>query len=168
LLSEVFFMEIFKKIKGYPDYEVSNLGRVKSLCFNKERILKAGIGSGGYLNVRLYNPNPKSFDIHKLVAIAFLNHNPDGTTKIVVDHINHVKTDNRTDNLQLITHRKNLSKDRVRYNYSSKYVGVSWHKNRNKWIASIGVDGKLKHLGYFTNELEASQSHQTALKELIR
>ena len=44
--------------------------------------------------------------------MAFLNHKPNGN-KLVVDHINNVKTDNRLSNLQIITQRKNTSKDRT-------------------------------------------------------
>lgn len=41
-------MEVWKTIEDYPDYQVSNLGRVKSLRFGKERIIKGGFTTGGY------------------------------------------------------------------------------------------------------------------------
>jgi hypothetical protein len=85
-----------------------------------------------------------------LVAMAFLNHKPDGTHKIVVDHINNNKLDNRVVNLQLISQRENLSKDRK--DGTSKYVGVCWKKSRNKWQVDIKIDGKRKYLGLFTDE----------------
>lgn len=157
-------MEIWKKIKDYPDYEVSNLGNVKSLKFNKEKILKPSKDGKGYLKVALFkNGKSKTKKNHKLVAMAFLNHITNGY-EIVVDHINNIPTDNRLENLQLITQRENVSKDIV--NSSSKYTGVSWYKRDNKWKSSIRIKGNKKHLGYFKCEIEASKAYQEALKNI--
>ena len=160
--------EIYKNIKGYEGkYQVSNLGNVKSLNYNrsgKERILKPSKDGGGYYKVLLAkNGINKTSRIHQLVAIAFLNHKPDGY-KIVVDHIDNNKLNNNTNNLQLISHRENLSKDKK--GFSSKYTGVCWYKTSKKWLASITINGKQKHLGYFINELEASNKYQSILKTL--
>ena len=156
--------ERFKDIKGYDrDYQVSNLGRVKSLKFGKEKILKICIGSNGYLLVRLCkNGKTNTSYIHRLVAETFLQ-KPRGWD-IVVDHINNDRLDNRLDNIQWITHRENCSKDKNKG--TSKIIGVSWNKRDSKWMACIWIDGKNKHLGLFTSELEASQAYQNALKEL--
>lgn len=55
-----------------------------------------------------------------------------------------------------------------RADYSSKYVGVSWHKATNKWIARITISsGTSKYLGVFKTELEAHQAHQKALREIV-
>ena len=168
-------MEIWKEIKGFKNYEVSSLGRIKSLASiviysngkiggKKEKFLKLNLNGSGYLGMSLSKNNKrKTKTIHQLMAIAFLNHKPSGC-KLVVDHINNVKTDNRLENLQLITHRENVSKDRKG---SSKHTGVSWNKRRSKWKSSIQINGKPKHLGYFTDELEAAQAYQNALKKLL-
>ena len=142
-------------------YQVSNLGRVKSLKWGKERILKQVVDGNGYLIV---NPNSKTKKVHKLVAEAFLNHKPDGYN-VVVDHIDNDKLNNRLDNLQLISARENCSKDQK--GYSSKYIGVHWDKSTEKWFSSIQINGKQKYLGRFTNELDASEAYQTALSNLV-
>jgi hypothetical protein len=46
---------------------------------------------------------------------------------------------------------------------SSKYTGVCWCKQSNKWKASISINGKHIHLGSFTDEIEASEYYQSAL-----
>lgn len=96
-------MEIFKPIKGYEGlYEVSNLGRVKSLpkyhhtrfsgYTEKERILKCRIDSYGYQMVTLCkNKKQKNYLIHRLVANTFLE-NPYN-----YDSINH-KDENKLNN----------------------------------------------------------------------
>ena len=156
--------EVFKDIPGYEGiYQVSNLGRVKSFRFNKEKILKPTVGSHGYYTVGLCKGKRKTISVHQLVAMTFLNHKPDGTTKVVVDHIDNNPLNNRLYNLQLVTNRENTSKDKKG---SSKYRGVSWAKERNKWISSITINGKKKTLGYFNCELAASDAYQKKLAEI--
>lgn len=155
-------MEIWKEVKGFEDYQVSNLGNVKSIKKGVERKLKPGLGKG-YLKVVFWmNGISTSRTVHQLVAEAFLNHIPCGH-KLVVDHINDVKTDNRVENLQIVSNRFNAYK--TQGNYSSKYKGVNWRSDRSKWRSQLRINGKSIHLGYFTNEKEASQAYQKALKE---
>jgi hypothetical protein len=167
--------EIWKDIPGYEGiYQVSDMGNVKSLSremllkgkyptTTKEKILKTELSHCGYLRVKLYNNGlKKNIKSHMLVAMAFLNHKPDGTNKICIDHINNNKLDNRLLNLQLITNRENSSKDKK--NGTSQYTGVSWNKSRNKWVVFINIDNKNKNLGVFTDEYEAHLVYQKALK----
>jgi len=157
-------LEIWKTIPNFEYYQVSNLGRVKSLKFGKERILKAGIDHGGYSLVILsLNGKTKSITLHKLVAMAFLNHNPCGM-KLVINHINFNRLDNSLSNLEIISQRENCNKKHLKS--SSKYTGVFWNKLRNKWITRIQINGKNKHLGYFTNEEDASEAYTSFLKTI--
>jgi len=165
--------EEFRKIKGYEGlYQISNMGRVKSLKRKrsngseyKEKILKAGVNARGYFYVILYKDGKmKNFMIHQLVAMAFLNHIPSGY-KRVVDHIDNDKNNNRLENLQITTARHNTSKDKK--GCSSEYTGVSWFKPTSKWVSKIQIQGKLLHLGYFEFELDASEAYQKALKVIL-
>ncbi len=157
--------EIYKDIEGYEGhYQVSNLGNVKSFKNNKERILKPGIDTDGYKIVGLCkNGKQKTFKVHKLVAMTFLGHKRQGLNE-VVDHIDNVKTNNRLDNLQLISHRENTSKDRK--GGTSEYVGVCWDKSKNKWRSEIRIKGKSIFLGLFDDEYDAHLAYQKALKEI--
>jgi hypothetical protein len=161
-------MEEFRDIPGYEGlYQVSNLGRVKSLGNNqkrKEKILNPRVSTWGYNQVLLSkNKIIKNNLVHKLVAMAFLNHIPCGH-KIVVDHINDNKLDNRLENLQLISQRENVFKTQGKY--SSKYKGVCLHKKLNKWVSNIQINGINIYLGLFNCELAAHQAYQNKLKEI--
>ena len=158
--------EIWKDVVGYEGvYEVSDLGNVKSLKFNKEKVLTNNLNRNGYLQVGLSKRGRvKSKGIHQLVAEAFLNHKPCGF-KLVVDHQNGVRKDNRLENLQIITSRKNTSKDIK--GGTSKYTGVSWCKKSNKWRSQININNKVKYLGSFTDELKASEVYQNELSNII-
>jgi hypothetical protein len=168
--------EIWKAVKGYEQsYEVSSHGRVRSVeriveRINgsklpiRERILKAVINSDGYLQVVLSNNGKvKAKRIHQLVAESFLNHTACGM-KLVVNHINFNRQDNRVENLEIVTNRENTNQKHL--NSSSDYVGVYWEKLAKKWRARIVVNGQQKHLGYFTDEYKAHLAYQAALSQL--
>ena len=95
-------IEQWKPIDGFEDlYAVSSLGRVKSLNYNhtgKEKILKPGKNSSGYLLVNLYKDRKrKAFKVHKLVAEAFIP-NPEGFEQI--NHKDENKINNCVSNLE--------------------------------------------------------------------
>ena len=97
--------EVWNDIQGYEGlYQVSNLGRVKSLNYNrtgKECILKYGINTDGYLYVILSkNCICKNRTIHRLVATAFID-NPDNLPYI--NHKDENKLNNRVENLEWCT-----------------------------------------------------------------
>lgn len=92
--------EYWKPVVGYEAlYEVSNWGRVKSLKFGKERILKQGKDKKtGYLHVVLCKNNiKKTFLVHRLVAEAFI---PNPNNYKEVNHKDEDKTNNSVDNLE--------------------------------------------------------------------
>lgn len=165
--------EEFINIEGYEGYyQVSNFGRVKSLERRvpfrngfrhiKEKILKQSKDCNGYSVVCLNKDGVGNvFMVHKLVAIHFLNHKPCGY-EVVVDHIDNNPSNNRSSNLQLISQRDNCSKDKL--GYTSRFIGVSRH--HNKWRASIHLNGKMNHIGYFENEYDAHLAYQNKLVNL--
>lgn len=110
--------EIWKPIDGYEGiYEVSNLGRVKSLKkivlfrfpdkkrFIPDRIFKKSVNVYGYIIVSLHlNLKIKQFRVHRLVARAFI---PNPENKPYVNHIDGNKQNNRVDNLEWCTAQEN-------------------------------------------------------------
>tara|TARA_R110002072_G_C7647864_1_gene508437 strand:- start:34 stop:522 length:489 start_codon:yes stop_codon:yes gene_type:complete len=161
-------IEEFRDVVGYEGiYKVSNLGRVKSLAHKRrfsERMLKPGEASNGYFIVVLRKKGKSNTKaVHQLVAEAFLGHTPCGY-KLIVNHEDHDKLNNKLDNLEIITQRKNTDKKHIKS--SSEYVGVSWDKVNNKWLSSIYINGKLKNLGRFACELKAAYTYQKALNAL--
>lgn len=112
--------EQWKDIIGYEGlYEASNLGRVKSLeryvkhggllICRKERILKPFLQRQNkrYLQVRLYKDGSKKlFSVHRLVWEAFNGKIPEG---MQINHINEDPSDNRLENLNLMTPKENCN-----------------------------------------------------------
>ena len=112
---ENFKNEIWKDIKGFEGvYQASNLGRIKSLeRINvlgrrvKEKILKPLITRKGYYLIGLYkNSIQKFYYVHRLVWIAFNGQIPEGYE---INHLNEVKSNNRLENLNLVTHKENIN-----------------------------------------------------------
>ena len=100
--------EIWKDVKNYEGlYEVSNLGRVKSLNYNrtrKEKILKSGYVCG-YCKVVLWkNGKRKYILVHRLVAEHFI---PNIEDKPCIDHIDGNPMNNRVENLRWCTYKEN-------------------------------------------------------------
>lgn len=104
--------EIWKPIKGYEGlYEVSNLGRVKSLSFRNSRgtfkrdLIMKSENCHGYKRLSLStNDVQKGFSVHRLVSQAFIS-NPDNKTQI--NHKDYDKTNNHVENLEWCTAKEN-------------------------------------------------------------
>lgn len=122
--------EIWKDVQGYEGlYQVSNLGRVKSVgrfvdrlasghCWQKERILKLHKKHNGYLGVILCKDGKsKNFKVHRLVAIAFI---PNPENKPYIDHINAIKTDNNINNLRWVTCKENMNNPLTKVRFVGK------------------------------------------------
>lgn len=99
--------EVWKPIKGYEGlYEVSNMGRVKSLRWPSPKILSPE-KPGGYCRIQLYKNKKKiRMLVHRLVASAFI---PNPYNKPEVNHIDGDKENNKVDNLEWVTGKENTN-----------------------------------------------------------
>ena len=139
-------------------YLVSSLGRVFSKRCGKIYELKGFKDKQGYLSVRIFK---KSIKIHLIVAEAFFNHVSDGTHRLVVDHKDRNKKDNSVLNLQILTHRENVIKDK-----KSKFTGAVFHKGSGKYISRVYFNKKNYYLGYYNTKEEAHSKYLIKLNEL--
>jgi len=93
--------DTWKDIPNYEGkYQINKKGEVLSVKTNK--ILKQSIDSIGYYFIGLSNKKTMIYRVHKLMAITFLNHTPNGH-HLVIDHIDNNKLNNNIDNIQLVT-----------------------------------------------------------------
>mgnify|MGYP003652148641 FL=1 len=153
-------MEIYTDIPEYEGlYKISNYGNIYS-C-KKDIVLKSQ--TKNYNKVGLWKESKcKQMKVHQLMAIVFLGHIPDGYN-LVVDHIDNDPKNNHISNLQLITHRQNITKDRI--NTYDLPTGV--RKSRNKFISRIQINGKRIILGTFDTPEEASEVYQLRVSESL-
>lgn len=88
-------------------------------------------------------------------------------TKEKIDHKDRNFLNNSKLNFRFCTHAQNMSnRAKFKGKYSSKYKGVSWYYKLSKWICRIRHNGKLIHLGYFIDEIEAAKTYDVKAREL--
>lgn len=75
------------------------------------------------------------------------------------DHKNHNTLDNRRENIRIAKENQNQSNQRKQSNTSSKFKGVTWDKDIQKWRSQIRRNGSLRHLGSFVTEEEAARAY---------
>jgi hypothetical protein len=110
------------------------------------------IGHQGYIAIGV---DRRYYKAHRLAFLFAFGRWPNG----VVDHINGVKSDNRLENLRDVTQAQNSRNQAAPKNNKSGFKGVHWHVRRNKWCASIRLNRKLIHLGYFDTPQEAATAY---------
>ena len=154
--------EMFLPIDGYDNYFVSNFGNVKNSKTNK--ILKPSNHKKGYkLVVLCKNGKLKTFTVHRLVGLAFLENVDD---KPMIDHIDNNPANNNVKNLRWATPTDNQYNQGKRINNISGYKGVSFQKPSNKYLSRININGKIKYLGQFETAEEASVAYEDKAKEI--
>jgi hypothetical protein len=150
--------EIWKDIKGYEGlYQVSNLGRVKSLLFHnnvvtkkREKILAQRISNSGYLMVGLNkNSKGKKLYVHRLVAEAFVE-NP--LCKKEVNHKDGNKLNNNANNLEFCTPSEN-----IKHSYEKKLHIPLRNENNRQSRPVIQYDLNMNLLEVFPSIAEAKR-----------
>src|SRR5258708_21472049 len=84
------------------------------------------------------------------------------------DHINRNSLDNRRRNLRICTRKQNSWNRGADRDNTSGYKGVTWSKDRGKWLANVGYNGSNKHAGYFDDPLSAALAYDPLARILHR
>lgn len=166
--------EVWRPIAGYECfYEVSNLGRVRSLMmrngsgsFARKKLMTQHNNGHGYkyVSIRL-NGKRKNFYVHRLVADAFV---PNPNNLPVVDHIDFDKTNNNADNLQWMTQKQNVARSTQNMSKPRKKAMTN---TGERYISRRKSDGKFyvtvfrKSIGAYKTLEEAITARDIALKE---
>lgn len=118
----------------------------------------AGINRKGGDYYALTSENRKMVGMHRKIM---------GVTdpKLVVDHKDHNTLNNQRSNLRVATYSQNKANRRSWPNSSSQFLGVSWYKREQKWVAKIQINGKGKSLGRYDNEIDAALAYNRGALE---
>lgn len=163
--------EIWKQIENYPNYEISNYGRVKSkeritkakgneIIHRKERILKQQITIHGYCQIHLTNKNgTKGIFVHRLVANAFLDKIKG---KNQVNHKDGNKKNNFYKNLEFCTCKENIKHaeengliDLEKRKINMSRLGKKGYGNRKQKIKQYDLNNNF--IKEFNSSREASR-----------
>lgn len=151
-----------KRLKELLDYDpgtgiftwrVGRGGKAKAVSF-------AGtVSNRGYLQIRI---DAKRYYAHRLAWLYFHGEFPSNQ----LDHINRVRSDNRIANLRPATNSENQQNLSKRRDNTSGVIGVSWHKQRGKWVARIRVNGRYIYLGLYETVEAATAARLLAKAKL--
>lgn len=125
----------------------------------KKGSVAGSVDSGGYGQIRIQG---KSILAHRL---AWFYHYKD-SPKEHIDHINGNRLDNRIENLREVSRFENQQNQKKYNTNKSGITGVSWHKQHNKWYASVQKNKKLHFLGLFDNIFDAAAASKSARNRL--
>lgn len=155
--------EIWKNIKGYKNYQVSNLGRIRNLNYHRMGIIKLlniEVMNNGYCRVTLSkNCCTKRFFLHRLVYEAFYGKIP---FWMVINHKDEKPNNNRLENLMVCTYKENLNwgtrnkriSEKLTNGKSSKPI-LQYDLNGNfiqEWPSTMEIQ---RQLGYFNTVIGA-------------
>jgi hypothetical protein len=142
------YNNLFEYKDGHLYYKVNVIGG------NNLKGKRVGtLRNDGYIGIFI---DKKYYFEHRLIWTIFNGEIPSG---YYIDHINNDRADNRVENLRLCTTRENAYNRGPQANNKSGFKGVSWHKQKQKWVAQIKIDGKNKFLGFFEDKEEAYQKY---------
>lgn len=111
----------------------------------------------GYSRIKV---NGKQYQAHRL-AWLYVH----GEWPRQIDHINHIRSDNRLINLREVSVSDNTRNQTLSKKNTSGVCGVHWCKRQNKWRSQINANGKRMTIGYFDKKEDAISARKAAEKE---
>ena len=143
-----------KKIIHYnPETGIFTRIRLTNKQF-KLGVINNKIAPNGYIYSRIKN---ELFTLHQLAFLYMVGLIPEQ-----VDHINHIRDDNRWHNLKGSSSSENNKNRTMARNNTSGFTGVTFDKKRNRWVSQIGLGGLNKKLGTFKCKHDAIAARKEA------
>lgn len=139
-------VSFFKNDKDFKSYNSRKLGK------------QAGSLKSGYLYT---NVGGVPYAIHRIIFYVF-----NGYLPLIIDHIDGNPLNNKIENLREATPSQNLANTRISKNNTSGFKGVFYHKSTGKWQASVRFNGRLLHLGLFSDISDAVKVRQEKFNQL--
>lgn len=106
----------------------------------------------------------KRYMAHNLAWLYMTGQYPDG---FIVDHKDRNYSNNKWENLRKASLSQNSANTKLAKSNKSGLKGVSWNKNKRKWIAQIGYQGKKKWIGAFDSKEDAKEAYDKIAKDLF-
>lgn len=158
-LSEIFEYSNGQLIWKEPPDAFFNNPRAKKAFITRYVGQRAGRVSGDYREVGIQG---KHYAEHRIIYFMHTGEQPE-----YVDHRDGNPLNNVISNLRAATNSTNQANAKMRHDNTSGIKGVSWHKAKRKWRATITVNGKSKHLGLFDSIEEAKEVRERAAEQLF-
>lgn len=125
----------------------------------KKGALAGTVSGQGYVNIKL---DGHLYKAHRLAWLWEYGAMPDGP----LDHINGKRSDNKLSNLRLATLSENQHNQGMRADNKSGIKGVSWDSKNKYWRAQIKTNGRLIHIGSFSDLNEARMEMEKVREKL--
>ena len=145
-------------------FRISEAGDLERRCRGRQwgwgwRIVANKPNCNGYCQVRVFG----RMMLYQHIAYILAN-GKDVPAGKEIDHINGDKTDNRPENLRVVSRRQNGQNQQI--HRAGKLVGATYFRARGKWQSQIKIRGKHVHLGLFETEAEAHSAYMAAAGQL--
>jgi hypothetical protein len=125
--------------------------KVKISCRTKVKEIAGYLNNQGYVSISI---DKKLYLAHRLAFLYMEGYFPEQQ----IDHLDNIRNNNRWDNLRHVSQSCNLQNCRLQTNSTSGFIGVSWHKYAEKWVAYIKIYGKTIHIGIYNTPEKAAMA----------
>jgi len=150
--------DLLKSILHYNP-ETGAFSWIKSGSGRKKDLIAGSKTVYGYMEIKIKGRIHKA---HRLVWLYMTGSWPENQ----IDHINHIRSDNRWCNLREATHQENGKNQKINSKNTSGITGIRMDKNSQKWHSYIRINGTLDHIGFFCDKFEAICARKSAERKL--
>lgn len=150
--------QYIKQLFNY-DEQTGHFTRIVGRGSSHAGDLAGSVTWNGYVTIYL---DKKNYRAHQLAWLYVYGEIPNTD----IDHINRNRSDNRISNLRIASRSENNINSKLYSHNTSRFRGVSFSKERNKWESKIKHNGKTLHLGRFNSPEEAHQKYITEAKRI--